>query len=146
MSYQKNSIDKLREFLDAVEEDILRASDEDIIEETKRAGEDPEAAAQSVQQLIDSSTKRQRQKKLRTAREGYNRLVAQQRRRISPIPSDPAERRALLDGILANRGDVPREITMAFREGGHMSDDDVSSILEDLAELGFLSEKGEGST
>ena len=146
MSSPKNHMEKLRALLDAVEEDILRASDEEIIEDTKTAREDPEASAQHVQSLIQSGIKRQRQKKLRAAREGYNRSAARQQRSTSPLPDDSAERRALLDGILASHGNVPREITMAFREGKHMSDDDVASILDDLVELGILAEKNEGGT
>ena len=54
------------------------------------------------------------------------------------IPDDPAEKRALLHSIIETRRNIPAEITMAFRDGTHLSDNDVSSVLDDLAELGFL--------
>ena len=146
MSRPKNHIEKLGALLDAIEENILQASDEEIIEEKKASGEDPEAAARHVQSIIQSGIKKQRQKKLRAAREGYNQAIVRQQRRTPMLPDDPVERRALLDAVLASKQSVPRGITMAFREGKHMSDDDVTSILEDLIELGILSDEEEGGS
>lgn len=145
MSRPKNQVERLRALLDAIEENILQAIDEEFIEEKVAVGEDPENAALHIQSIIQTGIKKQRQKKLHAARDGYERLVARQRG-DSSLPEDPAEKRALLDELLTSNGGVPHEITMAFREGKHMSDDDVTSILEDLLELGILSDEEEDGT
>ena len=119
----------------------MQTSDKGIIEEKKAAGADPESAAQHILSFIQSGIKKQRQYKLHVARERYNQFMTRQQRRTHTLPDVPIERRALLNGILASNENVPREITMAFREGKHMSDDDVTSILEDLVELGLLAKK-----
>jgi hypothetical protein len=129
---------KLQALLDAVEEMVLDASDEEILEDVRLDGRNPETAADELAELIGAQIKAHRQQKLQVAREGYRRSVAGGARRSGAIPDDPAGRRALLHSILVSRADVPKEITMAFREGEDLSDDDVASVLEDLAKLGFL--------
>lgn len=140
MSRPKSDIEKLASLLDTIEESITQASDKEIIEEGKLEGKDPTAVAERVHQLITAQIKNFRQKKLRAAQEGYQRSISEEARLFRPIPDNPSDRRTLLTKILRTRPDVPREITVAFREGEYISDADVASLLEDLAELGFLKE------
>ena len=140
MNRPKSDVEKLNSLLDALEESILQTPDEEITEEARREGKDPEAVANNVHNLITSKIKESRQKKLGAAREGYERFSDQTKRSI-PIPDSPSERRLLLTNILNRRSDVPQEITIGWREGRYTSDADVASILEDLAELGFLEEE-----
>lgn len=140
MSQPKNDIEKLTSLLDTVEESILQTPDEEIIEETRLEGKDPDTVADYVRQLITSQVKDHRQRKLRAAQEGYRRSLSGGTKRPKPIPDSPSERRSLLTDILNTRPDVPTEITVAWRQGQYISDDDVTSLLEDLADLGFLEE------
>jgi hypothetical protein len=140
MSRPKSDIEKLTSLLDAIEESILQTPDEEIIKETQLEGEDPDKVAGHVNQLIASHVKNYRQKKLRGAKEGYRQSFSEASRRFKPIPKSPSERRALLTSIMNARSDVPAEITVAWRQGQYISDDDVIGLLEDLAQLGFLEE------
>lgn len=140
MSRPKSDSEKLNSLLDALEESILQTPDEEIIEETKLEGQNPDAVADHVHQLITAQVKNHRQKKLRAAQEGYRRTVSEGTRHFKPIPETPVERRTLLTTIFSTRPDVPSELTLGWRQGEYISDDDVASLLEDLADLGFLEE------
>jgi hypothetical protein len=140
MNRPKSDTEKLNSLLDALEESILKTSGAEIIEEIRQEGKDPEAAANDVQQLIAAQIKQHRRKKLREAQEGYQKAAAASSRRPVAIPDSPAERRLLVASVLSRRPDVPTEITVSWREGRYASDDDVASLLEDLADLGFLEE------
>jgi len=140
MSRPKSDIEKLNSLLDALEESILQTPDEEIIEETRREGKDPNKVADHVRDVIASQIKDHRQKRLRAAQEGYRGSVVERTGRSISIPESPSERRTLLTNVLNRRPDVPKEITVAWREGRYTSDDDIASLLEDLAELGFLEE------
>lgn len=140
MNRPKSDIGKLNSLLDALEESILQTPDDEIIEEARREGQNPDTVSNHVQQLITARIKEHRQKKLRAAQEGYQRSVSEHTRRSISLPESPSERRTLLTSIMNRRSDLPQEITMGWREGRYTSDADVTSILEDLAELGFLEE------
>jgi hypothetical protein len=75
MSQPKTDIEKLTSLLDTVEESILQTPDEEIIEETRLEGKDPDTVADRVRQLITSQVKDHRQRKLRAAQEGYRRSL-----------------------------------------------------------------------
>ncbi len=140
MSRPKSDIEKLTSLLDALEESIIQTPDEEIIQETRLEGKDPDAVASDVGTLISSQLKTYRQKKLSAAREGYRQSVSAGTKRFKPIPETPSQRRALLTSIFNTRANVPQEFTVAWRQGQHISDDDVASLLEDLSDLGFLEE------
>ena len=139
MTLPKNDTERLQVLTDALEESILAATDEEILEDVVLQGRDYEAAAQLVRNMIGAQIKAHRQQKLKAAREGHAR-VSQKRRGPLAALKDPIARRALLEHIMATRNDLPTGLTMAFREGGEMSDEDVASVLDDLAQLGILVE------
>ncbi len=142
MTHPKNDVERLQSLIDAVEESILSASDEEIVEDVRLEGRDPQAAAGAVRSMIGAQIKAQRQQKLKAARAGYVRTSTKIRSPLARL-GDPAARRTFLDNLLSRRDDLPDGLTMAFREGKEMSDDDVSSLLDDLANLGLLEEDEE---
>lgn len=137
MTRRKKADEGLQLVLDALAESILNASDQEIIEEIKSENRDPDVVAKDVQAVITASVNAYRKQRLVAAQQGYRQTT---RRRLSyeSIPENASDRLALLTSILTGRTDLPKEITMAFREGKGLSEDDVLSVLEDLAELGFL--------
>jgi hypothetical protein len=62
MTHPKNGMERLEALLDVFEETILSASDEEIIEETRLEGRDPEAVANEVRVLINSQIEKYRQR------------------------------------------------------------------------------------
>jgi len=138
MKKPKNDSERLQAVIDAVEESILNASDEELAEDIRLEGREPETTAANVQRLIATQIKAQRQKKLQAAKAGYAEHRKQRRSdRLSRL-TNSADRRALLQQVLSRPEGVPDGLTMAFREGRKMSDNDVVGLLEDLDELGLL--------
>lgn len=138
MKKPKNDGERLQAVIDAVEESILNASDEELAEDIRLEGREPKAVAADVQRLIAGQIKAQRQQKLRAAKAGYAAHGKQRRSsRLSQL-TNPAERRALLQQVLSRPEGIPDSLTMAFREGRAMSDNDVAGLLEDLDQLGLL--------
>lgn len=138
MKKPKNDTERLQSVIDSVEESILAASDQEMIEDIRAEGRDPEEVASNVRRLIADQVKARRQKKLQVARAGYAAQFQKSRRsRLSSLTSAD-ERRAFLQSVLSRPAGIPNGLTMAFREGRDMSDDDVMGLLEDLDRLGLL--------
>lgn len=86
---------------------------------------------------LEVSLKASRKKRLFAAKEGVRKAqtVIERSKRI---PNSPDERRSLFE-MLLGRGDLPGDLTLAFREKkGNLSDAEIESALEDLEMLGFF--------
>jgi hypothetical protein len=122
---------------DALVEDILAASDEAILAETKQDGEDPEAVADAMRALFEKVVAADGMARMATAKAA---VAADRRRSAAVIPLNPEAARRLLNRALARDPEVASKLTMAARKGkaGDLSDDEVRSLLEDFHELGAL--------
>jgi len=117
-------------------DDILNASDEEILSELTDAGGDAERLAADMRQQFETTVLKLNKSRLAAAKAG----AAGSR----PLPrrgwvSDPATARQILREILSRAG-VPANLTLAARNEGELSDADVIGMLADLRELGFLPE------
>lgn len=137
MTGPKNDEERLKYLIESIEDSILSASDEEIVEDFRSKGQDPTRIALNAMALIRGQLNAERKQLLATARQGYLRAVGQ-RSAFRSLPADARERRGLLERIMSAETQLPAELTLAFREGKEISDRDVTSLLEDLAELGFL--------
>jgi len=140
MSDAKEDTKRLQALLDIATESLLEASDEKVLDDIRHTDHDPALLEQEARSAFEAALQVRGQRRLQAAREAlqHRRRANAGRDRRQLIPYDPAIRRTLLNQILA-RNDLPRAMTMAFREGGgDLPDDEVLSALEDLSDLGFL--------
>jgi hypothetical protein len=137
MTRAKNDEDRLRFVIDAIEASILSSTEDEIAEDVCYNGQDPHEIGESMRALIRTQIKVARQTSLRAAQKGC-RHASMRIQKAAAIPSDPHERRSLLSRLMTVGGDFPREMTLAFRDGKSISDEDVASMLADLAELGLI--------
>jgi hypothetical protein len=120
----------------AVDDAILTATATEIAEHLRALGIEPRAAATAMRSRIEAAV-RDRGKKLMKA-------AAEQARRepslkvISGGLQQAGDLRAKLARLLSRPG-IPT--TLAARDGRSMSDADVESLIQDLAELGITEEK-----
>jgi hypothetical protein len=142
MTHPKNDVERLRLLEDALEEMLISAPDEAVLEEVRLQGIDPAAAAAAVTRLIEAQIKLSRQSALHAARDGYLR-VSESINRGLIIPATTEERRGLLQRILSRTAAMPVGLTLAFREGKDLSDEDVASMLADFADLGLLNDESQ---
>ncbi len=128
---------------DALVEDILNASDEDILAEFRESGGDPERNASDMRALFEKGLIAANKKRLATAKAG----AAASRRPPTGAPTaaiDIAAARARLRAAL-DAPNFPHKLTLAARKESELSDADILSMLDDLRELGVLPPEDGGS-
>ena len=139
MANKKTESERLEAMFDALGESICNESDEEILEDLRQEGIDPEAEAARLRTMMLDTVKAFQQRRLIVAREGYRRRVEQLEKRKYPIPESAQERRSLFSFVL-QQPQCARLVTAQYRELKDLTDDDIKTYLEDLAELGILDE------
>lgn len=127
--------DPLNRLADALVDDIMCASDEDILTEFREAGGNADRHAAEMQALFERSVVASNKSKLLAAKAGATR--AHSATTPSAAPIDIVKARKLLRGIL----DMPAAsagLTMAARKESELSDADILGVLDDLRALGVL--------
>ena len=119
----------------AIDDAILAATPAEIAEELRALGIEPGAAATAMRARIGAAV-HDRGKKLMAA------ALEQTRRdrglKVSGSAQPAGDLRAKLARLLSRPG-VPT--TLAARDGRSMSDADVESLIQDLAELGITEDE-----
>lgn len=140
MKRERDDIDRLLSLLDAAADRILRIPDDEVRAELAEDGKRP---GETVEEIIRRHLTAFRKRKLQAAKLGAERARAAQAAAAVRLPGDPAFRRALLDRIVANDPErVPKELTVAYREGKERTDAEVDSAIRALMALGLLDDQG----
>ena len=139
MANKKTESERLEVMFDALGESICNESDEEILDDIKQEGIDPEAEAARLRTMMLDTVKAFQQRRLIAAREGYRHRVEQLEKRKYPIPESAQERRSLFSFVL-QQPQYASLVTAQYRELQDQTDDDIKTYLEDLAELGVLDE------
>lgn len=134
----------LSRLANALTDDILSASDDDILAELREAGEDPARNADDMRGLFEKTVLLANKKRLNAAKAG-----AASVREVFPAPvssaADIGAARARLRQII----EAPcgtHKVTLAARKESEMSDSDVLGMLDDLVELGILSRPNDANS
>jgi hypothetical protein len=124
----------LARLADVFVDDILQASDEEILAEFTESHGDPAKNAADTRALFERTVLATNKRRLKAAQAGVaaNRIPAN----VAPA-IDIAEARQRLHRILAS-GATDAKLTLAARKENELSDSDVFGMLEDLQELGAL--------
>jgi hypothetical protein len=146
VSDQRN---KAQEALDRVAEklaeDVLNATEAEILAEAKEDGRDIAAEAASSRAIFAKALAAQGKRRMTTARaaiDARSGAAAPPPRRLSP-----EQARQLLARALRDAPETSAKLTMAARKGQDLSDADVYGMLDDLVDLGLLpSPQDKGST
>ena len=139
MTGRKTDRAALLRLADAFVEDILAASDEEILAEAREDRADPAATAARGRALFDTAMIAAGKNRLATAKAA----LAQQQKPATIIKLDPAEARRRLERVLRQDPDTARKLTLAARNGQGLSDNDVQGLLQDLADLGIDTDREE---
>lgn len=127
----------LSRLANALTDDILSASDDDILAELQEAGEDPAKNADELRALFEKTVLLANKKRLSAAKVG-----AASVREVFAAPGSSAVNiraaRARLRQIIEAPSGA-HKVTLAARKESEMSDSDVLGMLDDLVELGILS-------
>lgn len=129
---------ELHRLCDAMADAVGRMTDEEIFTEAREEGTDPTAKADQLHQMAGELAREVRLRPLHAARARYEREHAALQGRTWALPASPAERRALLQRAFTRRPELQGLLTAAARDLKDVPDDDVESMLRNLAALGGL--------
>ena len=126
----RGALDRLAE---ALADDILNASDEDILAEFLETDGDPERHAADMRALFEKALIAANKKRLAAAKAGAAAVPRTVRAPVVDIAKARERLRAFLDAP-----EVGKKLTLAARKESEMSDADIMATLDDLRELGML--------
>lgn len=126
---------------DALIEDWMTRSDEEILAEFRDDGLDPEVVAAQLRGHIESLVAESGKSRLARARAGL--ASARADRASSSIYLLPISRKQeILALFAANDGRLRDRMTMAARKGEGASEREIDDILRDLRDLGAIDDQG----
>ena len=135
---KKKERDALNRLADALVEDILNASDEEVLAEAEEDGIDPGRLAGHLRDVFERAVADAGKQKLAAARQGAGNA---RRSRAPVVRIDHADARRRFEAMIAEDPKLTEKLTLAARKGEGQSDRDIDSAIEDLAELGAFDEE-----
>ena len=129
----KKKREALSRLSDVLIEDILAATDQEILAEFLEAKGDPAKNAEAMRALFETSVLKANKDRLRAAQAG---LAASRRSTVAPKIVSVENARERLRRVLASCP-PDTKLTLAARNENELSDADVIGILQDLEELGI---------
>lgn len=136
---KEKKLKELQTLMAGMVESVLSASDEEILQEAKEQGLDPNKTAAETKDMLLAAVKEAKLRRLREARRQYDRSIAAISSRKVTLPETPAERRTLLAAFFARNATIQAGIlTAQHRELKEMTDADVERLLLELDALGLL--------
>lgn len=131
---KRAALDRLAQ---ALVDDVLTATDAEILAEAKEDGTDPAATAARLKGIYRNALANAGKARLAAAKAA----VGADRRSARPgiiTALDPTAARARLEAVLKRDPETLNKLTLAARKGEGLSDADVQGLLDDLEELGIL--------
>lgn len=136
----KKERDALDRLADAFVDDILNASDEDILAEITEDYGDPDKLAADMLAMFERTAQEAGKAKLAAAKQA----AAEARKKgASVVHINPPDARRRYEDMVANDRDLSDKLTLAARKGEDQSERDIDSAIEDLEELGAFDEEGD---
>ena len=137
MSNPKTDGAKLEALIDALSDSVLEASDDVILDELRLSGVDPETEAGRLKTMMLGTVKTFRQRSLEASRAAYDHQIKTMDKKEYPIPLTMAECRKMFS-LFVKQPQFKEFVTAQYRNLEDLTDADIKSYLEDLAELGIL--------
>jgi gamma-glutamyl:cysteine ligase YbdK (ATP-grasp superfamily) len=134
MTEQKKETNGLQNLRQALVEDVLQTSDDDILAQFAEDFGPPAANAARMRTLFAQAVLSANKARLAAARDG---LAGSKTSTSSAAPISLSDARRRLKQVLAEHAHNPG-FTLAARKEGELSDADVLDMLQALRELGLL--------
>lgn len=141
MTRQLDNKPDLLQLADALVDDLMSLSDDELLAEVREAGADPEALATSIREKIEARIATDSKARLGKARDAL--AAARAARASADVVSLPlARKQEILGQFAANDGQLRQRLTMAARKGEGASEREIDDILRDLRDLGAIDDEG----
>ncbi len=129
---------KWNAILDGLADYVETAPAENLLEDARSAGKDPAETAVEMKSILLDAVTGFEQRKLKAARRVHEERVRSMSTRSYSVPASADERRAVLFGLFARNPEMGAVLTTQHRNFKEMTDEEVASALNELAELGLL--------
>ena len=138
----KKEREALSRLADVLIEDVLAASDQEVLAEFLEAQGNPAKNADAMRALFETSVQKANKDRLRAAQAG---LAASRRGAVVPKIVNMENGRERLRRVLASCPPGTK-LTLAARNENELSDADVLGMLQDLEELGIVTPSDESDS
>ena len=128
----------LNRLADALVDDVLNSSDEEVLAEAEGDGIDAGELAEQLRGIFERTVADIGKEKLAAARQGAAN-ARQSGGRVVRI--DRADARRRYEAMIAEDPGLTEKLTLAARKGEGQSERDVESAIDDLTELGAFDEE-----
>jgi len=135
-SIKRTAADKFRALRNAVSDEILSMTDEDILVDARNNGLDPDDIALTMKSKAMDMIANIRKQKLKNIRENLN---AAQPKIVKPIATLSLEEKK--KKILEFFAKPNTNYSLAFRNGDRQSESDWESLWDDIVEQGLLDDE-----
>jgi len=140
MNKKLKDSEQLSRVTELLVDDIMAASDEEILAEVAEDGIDVREETRRIFLLVQEAINTHGKKKLQLMRKSYDEL--QNRSSKSNVHNIPlAKKKSIITSLNSNE-DLRKKITMAARGENDLSEGDLAIYLENLYELGVIDEEG----
>jgi hypothetical protein len=118
---------------------IAEATPSEVLEEAEQTHVNLLDEAEEVRGILRSAGRRYLQRKLRESRQAYESAIKEMHAKKYDLPETAVERMQLLNVVLRERPDFqPIVMTAQHRNFSELADEDVTSFLRQLRDLGLL--------
>ena len=139
---QRRERKALNRLADALVDDVLDSSDEEVLAEAEEDGIDAAGLADHLRGVFERTVSEAGKAKLAAA----SRAAADAERSSARIVRiDRADARRRYDAMIAEDPKLTERLTLAARKGEGHSERDIESAIEDLAELGAFDEEDDAT-
>lgn len=140
MKTKSNSVDvQYARLLDMQAEAILSMSKEELEEDIRESGLDPQEFGLEAQRVVAEALGAHNERALEQSRQAYKKEVASLKRVRITLPSSLKDKLVLLKACLAHHHYLkPAVLTGQYRKLSDLAPSDVDSLLQQLHILGLL--------
>ena len=142
MTKKITSIEQLEKLTDALVEDIIELSDQEILLEAKEQFNDLSEENNHIRGVINSAVLRASKIKLLEAKKQVNeyKKIA---KRNNVIAITNSQKKSVIENFTTQDPDLNQKLTLAARKGeGIQTENDIEGMFEDMLELGLIDEEG----
>ncbi len=129
---------ELERILDGIVESIMEAPEEEVDEDLRAAGEDPDAAADRLRARLAGTVERHRFHRRARASARMQQSVLLMSVRPWELPENEKQSMELLGAAIRRRPELETLLQARLRDLHTLSDEEVKDCLRQLAELGEL--------
>ncbi|HEX3367847.1 hypothetical protein [Phenylobacterium sp.] len=125
----------------ALVDDLMALSDDDLLREVREDEGDPERLATEMREQLQARVVRENKARLVNARSALN--IARAARAGANVISLPlTQKQQILSKFAAADGRLRERLTMAARKGEGATEREIDDILKDLVDLGAIDDEG----